>query len=96
MIAKCWILLGNIEKSEYWALKAYQFRKSRAEPIYFLTNLFRDRSQHYKAYHYYRIGKSIPESFDSLFVIFGILLSVYLFRLSRMPTFNAIMKQHVS
>lgn len=68
MIAKCWILLGNIEKSEYWALKAYQYRKSRAEPIYFLTNLFRDRSQHYKAYHYYKIGKSIPESFDSLFV----------------------------
>jgi hypothetical protein len=32
---------------------------------------------------------------DSLFVIFGVLLSIYLFRLARMANFNSIMKQHV-
>jgi len=68
MIAKCWQSLGNLIKCEAWALKAYEFRKSRPEPLHMLVNLFREKSQHYKAYHYYRIAKEIPESNDTLFV----------------------------
>lgn len=68
MIAKCWISLGDINKAEMWGNKAYEYRKSRAEPLHMLVNLFRDRGLCIKAYHYYKIAKGIPESFDSLFV----------------------------
>jgi tetratricopeptide (TPR) repeat protein len=68
MIAKCWEKLGNIIKAEAWANKAYQYRKNRAEPLLFLTNLFRYKGENFKALHYYKLGKSIPESYDSLFV----------------------------
>lgn len=68
MIAKCWLHLGDLNKCELWGNRAYEYRKSRAEPIYMLTNLFRDKSKHFKAYYYYKIGKSIPPTDDSLFV----------------------------
>jgi len=67
-IAKCYLKLNDIHKAELWANRAYDFRKSRAEPVFLLTNIFRERGQNIKAYHYYKIGKAIPESFDSLFV----------------------------
>jgi len=68
MISKCHLLLKNEEKFEQWALKAYKYRKNRAEPIYELVKYFRDISQHYKAYHYYLIGKDIPYPTDILFI----------------------------
>ena len=69
MIAKCWLALGNIPKTEMWANKAYEYRKSRAEPIYMLCNLFRDKGQNFKSHHYYKLGKSIRGGeHDSLFV----------------------------
>jgi len=68
MISKVWQSLGNLIKCEAWAMKAYEFRKSRPEPLYMLVNLFREKSQHFKSYHYYRIAKNIPETNDVLFV----------------------------
>jgi hypothetical protein len=68
MIAKNFISLGDINKAELWANRAYEFRKSRPEPLYLLCNLFRERGQNFKAYHYYKLGKDIPESNDALFV----------------------------
>jgi hypothetical protein len=69
MISKCWLLLNDEEKFEQWGLKAYKYRNTRAEPIYALTEHFRNKSQHYKAYYYYLIGKKTirPED-DMLFV----------------------------
>ena len=69
MIAKCHLLLNDPEKFEQWSLKAFKYRNCRAEPIYFLAKYFRDTSQHFKAYHYYLIGKNIknPEH-DLLFI----------------------------
>lgn len=69
MISKCHLLLKNEEKFEQWALKAYNYRKIRAEPIYDLVRHFRDISQHYKAYHYYLLGKSIPYPKDDILFI---------------------------
>jgi len=69
MISKCHLLLKNIEKFEQWAVKAYNYRKNRAEPIYELVKYFRDTSQHYKAYHYYLIGKSISYPKDDILFI---------------------------
>lgn len=68
MISKCHLHMENDEKFEQWALKAYNYRKSRAEPIYDLVKHFREKSQNYKAYHYYLIGKNIPFPNDSLFI----------------------------
>jgi len=60
MISKCWLLLNDEQKFEAWAIKAYNYRKERAESIYDLTRYFRDKSQHFKAFYYYQIGKRIP------------------------------------
>ena len=69
MISKCHLLLKNEEKFEQWALKAYNYRKIRSEPIYDLVRHFRDISQHYKAYHYYLLGKNIPYPKDDILFI---------------------------
>jgi glycosyltransferase involved in cell wall biosynthesis len=53
---------------EMWGLKAYEYRKERAENILFLTRHFRDKGQHYKAWQYYLIGSQIPKPSDLLFV----------------------------
>ena len=68
MIGKSWLALKNIPKFEAWMLKAYERRPTRPEPIYQLAKYFREHSQHYKAYHYTKIGLAIPPSTDALFV----------------------------
>jgi glycosyltransferase involved in cell wall biosynthesis len=68
MIAQNHKILGNIIKFEEWMLRAYQIRKTRAEPLYKLTEHFRIVGQQFKAYEYARIGKAIPYPSDTLFV----------------------------
>jgi len=69
MISKCYLLKNNPEKFELWSLRAFNFFNTRAEPIYSLVKYFRETSQHFKAYHYYLIGKRLnfPQN-DLLFV----------------------------
>ena len=68
MIAKCHRELKNIPKFEEWMLRAYAYRKERAESLYELAKYFRDNGQHYKAYQYAVMGQKIPMSKDSLFI----------------------------
>jgi glycosyltransferase involved in cell wall biosynthesis len=68
MIAQSHLSLGDPIAFEAAMLKAYAFRPSRAESLYKLTKYFREVSQHYKAYHYLRLGQSITKPGDSLFV----------------------------
>lgn len=68
MIAQCYQSLGDPIKFEQWMLKARAFRPSRAEAVYKLTRYFREKSQHYKAYAYYLLGKDLPIPEDSLFI----------------------------
>jgi glycosyltransferase involved in cell wall biosynthesis len=68
MIGQSHLSLGDPIAFESAMLKAHAFRPIRAEPLYKLTKHFRDVSQHYKAYHYLRLGQSIPKPNDSLFV----------------------------
>lgn len=68
MIGQCHLALKDEIAFEAAMLRAHAFRPSRAEAVYKLTKYFRETSQHYKAYHYYRIGHSIPKPNDSLFV----------------------------
>ena len=68
MIGQCYLQLNNPIKFEEWMLRAYEYRPARAESIYKLTRYFREKAQHYKAYHYLNIGRSIPKPNDSLFI----------------------------
>ena len=68
MIGQNYLHLKNIPKFEEWMLRAHEYRPSRSEPIAKLAEYFRIISQHYKSYHYIRIGQSIPKTSDALFV----------------------------
>ena len=68
MIAQCHQVMGNIEKFEEWMLRAYKRRHWRAEPIYKLAKYFRERSEHFKAYYYVKLGQRIKIPDDSLFI----------------------------
>ena len=69
MISRCYFLLNDFEKFEAWAIKAYKNRRERSEPIYHLVKYFRENSQHFKAWHYLLLGKSIGfPSNDLLFM----------------------------
>ena len=57
--AKSWKELGNDLKMESWVNKAFQMNKTRAEPLCLACTRFRDKGEHFKAYHYYRLGKSV-------------------------------------
>ena len=68
IISKLYHELGNLTEMEYWALKAYDINKNRSENIYFLTRIFRERSQHHKAWHYLQIGINITKPNEVLFL----------------------------
>ena len=109
-IAKCYECLKQPEEMEAWALKAFKFHPHRAEPIYFLLQYFKDRYEHFKAYHYYLKGKDIPfPKNDVLFIEYSIyeglfeyentILSCYVFNKSRQDVLNDMVsyintKQH--
>lgn len=69
MVSLCYLQLKNEIKFEQWALSAYQYHKHRAEPIYQLVKYFREKSEYYKAYHYYLLGKKIPYPKDQILFI---------------------------
>lgn len=68
MIGQSHKALGNIPKFEEWMLRAHNYRPTRAESIYKLAQHFREAGQHYKAYHYVKLGKTLRRSDDSLFI----------------------------
>ena len=68
IISKLYYELGNLTEMEYWALKAYDINKNRAENIYFLTKIFREKGQHHKAWHYLQIGIIMPLPKELLFL----------------------------
>ena len=68
IISKLYYELGNLTEMEYWGMKAYDFNKNRAENLYFLTRVFRELSQHHKAWHYMKLGASIKKPNDLLFL----------------------------
>jgi len=68
-IGKCYEILNQPEKYESWMLRAFKFHPHRAEPLYNLTRYFKDKYEHYKAYHYYLKGKDIPYPKDDVLFI---------------------------
>lgn len=68
-IGRCYDHKGDELLMEYWMSKAFQYHPKRAEPLYHLTRYFREKSQHYKAYHYYQKGRFIPYPTDDVLFI---------------------------
>lgn len=67
-VGVCYKYLQKIPHFEKWMQIAFDMRPSRAEPIHHLAQYYREKGQHYKAYHYVQIGRNIPVSKDVLFV----------------------------
>lgn len=68
MIGLNYFSLNNIPKFEEWMLRAHAYRPSRAEPLGKLAEYFRIKGQHYKAYHYIKLGQASQPTNDVLFV----------------------------
>lgn len=67
-ISRLYFELNKLPEMEFWGLKAYEFNKFRSENLYFLTKVFRERSEHFKAWHYMKLGLAIKKTTDMLFV----------------------------
>ena len=69
MIGDSYHYLKNSVKFEQYMQLAYHDRPNRAEPIYKLASFFRNTGDHYKSFHYIKLGRSIhyPKK-DVLFV----------------------------
>ena len=67
-ISRLYYELNKLPEMEMWALKAYEYNNRRSENLYFLTKVFRERSEHFKAWHYMKMGSSVPKTNDMLFV----------------------------
>ena len=68
-IGKCYDHMGKPLEMELWMNKAFEFYPKKAEPLYHLTRYFREKSQHFKAYHYYLKGRNIPYPKDDVLFI---------------------------
>lgn len=71
MIGECYFNLGSQSEFEDWMQRAHAYRKSRAESLYKLCKTFRVIGQHYKAYQYLQMGRSIPYPKDDVLFIEG-------------------------
>lgn len=68
MISKCWKYLNKTKLFIKYALKAYNYRPTRAESIYSLTKYFRKIKDYENSYKYYKIGEVIKYPNDILFI----------------------------
>jgi hypothetical protein len=72
MLSKLYYEQKDMVEMEYWGLKAFAYNQNRAENIYFLTYAFRVESQHFKAWHYMKLGKTIKQPDDLLFIEYNV------------------------
>lgn len=59
---------GMPEKAEVWAELGFKFNSYRSEAFYALCKHFREISKHWKAMHYYHLGKKISKPTTALFL----------------------------
>jgi len=67
-ISRVYFELNKLTEMEYWGMRAYDHNKNRSENLYFMTQKFRERSQHHKAWHYMQLGKQISKPNELLFL----------------------------
>ena len=68
-IGKCYDHMGRPFEMELWMNKAFEYYPKKAEPLYHLTRYYREKSDHFKAYHYYLKGRGIPYPKDDVLFI---------------------------
>ena len=68
MLSKLYATKNDLAMAEIWGSRAMAFHGARAEAVYNLCRLFRERGQHYKAWYYYTVGSKIPFPDDVLFL----------------------------
>lgn len=67
-IGYCFELLKEIEAAKVSYLKAWEYRPTRAEPLYKLAYLCRNEKEYNQAYLFAKRGLEIPKSDDVIFV----------------------------
>jgi glycosyltransferase involved in cell wall biosynthesis len=67
-IGYCFELLGEINKAKIAYLKAWEYRPSRAEPLYKLAMICRKNEEYQQAYLFAKKGMEIPYPIDIIFV----------------------------
>jgi glycosyltransferase involved in cell wall biosynthesis len=67
-VSRIYAKLDQMPEMEYWCLKAYELHPRRMENIYFVLKTFRERRDHFKAWHYYKLGVNVPKPSDGIFV----------------------------
>ena len=68
MIMKLYAEKKMYADMEFWGMKAYEYRKERAENLLYLVRHFRDRREYFKSWHYYQLGSVIKKPNDLLFI----------------------------
>ena len=63
-----YLKLSQPEKAEVWAARAHAFNPYRAEHYYALCKYYRENSIHWKAAHYYHVGKAVKRPPVALFL----------------------------
>jgi len=59
-ICKLYLQKNEPIEAEYWAQKTFQKYPNRAETLLEMARYYRNNGDHYKAYHYVKLGKSLP------------------------------------
>lgn len=63
-----YLKLNQPEKAEVWAARAHTLTPYRAEHYYVLCRYYREKAIHWKAAHYYHVGKGIKRPPVALFL----------------------------
>lgn len=67
-IGYCFELMKELNKAKIAYLKAWEYRPSRAEPLYKLSYICRNEGEYQQAYLFAKKGLEIPKSKDVIFV----------------------------
>lgn len=68
-VARGYAMKQDFVRAENWILKGYQFYPKRSENLHLMVRICRALKEYYKAWHYYKLAKSIPyPEKDMLFV----------------------------
>ena len=67
-LAKIYAHQKKPERMEKWVRRAYQCHPGRSEALYAAAKYFREAGEHYRAWHYWRLGQAIKMPGDALFL----------------------------
>jgi glycosyltransferase involved in cell wall biosynthesis len=81
-IGRCYDRLGKFNEAKIAYLKAWEFRPTRTEPLYYLAMMCRNQKEYNQAYMYCKKALEVPYPEDRLFVEKNIYMHLLLFEKS--------------